>query len=50
MEAVYANKITTAQAQRDYLLKKAIYDEVRILLPFRPAIDHFRGKQTMMLE
>ena len=27
MEAVYSNKITTAQAQRDYLLKKAIYDQ-----------------------
>lgn len=27
MEAVYSNKITTAYAQRDYLLKKATYDQ-----------------------
>ena len=27
MQAVYSNKITTAQAQRDYLLKKAAYDQ-----------------------
>jgi flotillin len=27
MQAVYENKITTAVAQRDYLLKKASYDQ-----------------------